>query len=148
MQCKVPASYHTCPYKLPAVSVLEIKSNNCLRGYKRLRHSPWRSVLEAPLEGVCDQSGCLDEITHKVLKTSLKHCYEQITQVGGSHAARMRATPSRGYCSPVITTSDLFMDLDQLYKQAQTFLPAMNRTLRQPLLFCCFINKIELNWSE
>lgn len=45
--------------------------------------------ITAPLEGVCDQSDCLDEITLKVLKTSLKHYYEQIAQVGGLHAGEL-----------------------------------------------------------
>lgn len=68
--------------------------------------------ITAPLEGVCDQSDCLDEITLKVFKTSLKHYYEQIAQVGGLHAGELLpqwglhsiylSMPSSSYCSPFI----------------------------------------------
>lgn len=92
--------------------------------------------ITAPLEGVCDQSDCLDEITHKVLKTSLNHYYEQIAQVGGLHAGELLPQcglhsiylniPSSSYCSPFISIYYLPVYLDQVYKQAQILFPAVN----------------------
>ena len=52
--------------------------------------------IKAPLEGVCDQSDCLAEITHEVVDTLLEPYYGHITQVRSAGGRNSRLLPERG----------------------------------------------------